>query len=88
MLERLNVRVLVNLKQRGRGNMGGLQIQNLLNLMEASAPFNRDQARREVVDYLKNNMAEVAAELEKKGEAVILTPSGSFRLTKDDLVPA
>jgi len=68
--------------------MGGLQIENLLNLMEGNAPFNAEQARREVLDYLNSHMADVAAELEKKGEAVILTSSGSFRLTKEDLISA
>lgn len=66
--------------------MGGTQIGNLLNLMEASAPFDVEKARREVLAYLAEHKSEVAAELDKKGEAVILTPSGSFRLTKDDLV--
>jgi hypothetical protein len=68
--------------------MGGLQIENLLNLMETNAPFDEAQARREVLDYLNNHMTDVAAELEKKGEAVILTSSGSFRLTKEDLISA
>jgi len=68
--------------------MGGLQIENLLNLMEANKPFNAEQARREVLDYLNNHMTDVAAELEKKGEAVISTSSGSFRLTKEDLISA
>jgi hypothetical protein len=68
--------------------MGGLQIENLLNLMEANSSFNPEQARREVVVYLTNHMAEVAKELEEKGEAVIQTQSGSFRLTTADLVPA
>jgi hypothetical protein len=68
--------------------MGGLQIENLLNLMEANTPFNAEKARREVLDYLNSHMADVAAELEKKGEAVILTSSGSFRLTKEDLISA
>jgi hypothetical protein len=68
--------------------MGGLQIENLLKLMEANAPFNAEQARREVLDYLNSHMTDVAAELEKKGEAVILTSSGSFRLTKEDLISA
>jgi hypothetical protein len=68
--------------------MGGLQIENLLNLMESNAPFDEVQARREVLDYLNNHMTDVAAELEKKGEAVILTSSGSFRLTKEDLISA
>lgn len=64
--------------------MGGLQIGNLLNLMEAG-PFNAEQARREVLLYLNNHMHDVAVELEEKGEALIETSSGSFRLTKDDL---
>jgi hypothetical protein len=70
------------------GKMGGIQIENLLNLMEANSPLNRVQARREVADYLNGHMAAVAAELEEKGEAVIEIPSGSFRLTKDDLIAA
>jgi len=68
--------------------MGGIQIGNLLNLMEANAPLNADKARREVLDYLRRHMDDVAAELEEKGEAIIQTSSGSFRLTKDDLVAA
>jgi len=66
--------------------MGGLQIENMLNRMEAGAFFNQEQARREVVDYLKSHMSDVAVELEKRGETVIPTSSGSFRLTKEDLV--
>jgi hypothetical protein len=68
--------------------MGGLQIGNLLNLMEANSSFNADKARREVLEYLNGHMDDVAAELKEKGEAVIQTSSGSFRLTKDDLVAA
>ena len=68
--------------------MNGLQIENLLNLMEANATFDVEQARRELTDYLKNHVADVAIELEKKGEAVIPTSSGSFRLTKEDLIAA
>ncbi|HEY5382888.1 MAG TPA: hypothetical protein VIJ65_11590 [Acidobacteriaceae bacterium] len=56
--------------------------------MEANAPLNADKARREVLDYLRRHMDDVAAELEEKGEAIIQTSSGSFRLTKDDLVAA
>ncbi len=66
--------------------MGGMQIENILNLMESNSSFNPEQARREVLDYLNHHMADVAVELEKKGEAVIHTSSGSFRLTKEDLV--
>jgi hypothetical protein len=68
--------------------MGGLQIENLLNLMEANSAFDPEQARREVAAYLTKNMTTVAKELEEKGEAVIQTPSGNFRLTTADLVPA
>jgi hypothetical protein len=68
--------------------MGGLQIGNLLNLMETNSSFNEDKARREVLQYLKKHMDDVAADLEEKGEAIIQTSSGSFRLTKDDLVAA
>ena len=78
---------IAELKER-EAIMGGLQIENLLNLMEVNAPFDPEQARREFLDYLKSHMTEVAEELEKKGEAVILTSSGSFRLTRNDLVPA
>jgi hypothetical protein len=68
--------------------MGGLQIENLLNLMEANYAFDKDRARREVTDYLMSHMDHVASELEKNGEALIRTSSGSFRLTKEDLVTA
>ncbi len=68
--------------------MGGVQIENLLSLMETNFPLNRVQARREVVEYLNSHLAAVAAELEEKGEAVIQTSSGTFRLTKEDLVAA
>jgi hypothetical protein len=68
--------------------MGGLQIENLLNLMEENSPFDKDRARRELASYLTSHIADVAKELEEKGEAVIRTSSGSFRLTKDDLVAA
>ena len=71
----------------GRDVMGGLQIENMLNLMEANS-FNPEQARREVREYLIGHMTVVATELEEKGEAIIKTPSGTFRLTKDDLVAA
>jgi hypothetical protein len=65
--------------------MGGLQIENLLNLMEANSSFDPETARQEVLSYLTSHMGEVAKELEQEGEAVIQTPSGSFRLTKADL---
>lgn len=68
--------------------MGGLQIENLLNLMETNAPLNEAQARRDVLEYLTSHMDAVAVEIEEKGEAIIQTRSGSFRLTKDDLVAA
>jgi len=68
--------------------MNGIQIENLLKLMEGSSPFNPAQARREVLRYLTNHMGYVATQLEEKGEAVIQTSSGSFRLTKADLIPA
>lgn len=66
--------------------MGGLQIENLLNLMEGNTCFNPEQARREVLTYLTEHMSDVAKEMEQKGEAVIRTSSGSFRLTQADLV--
>jgi len=66
--------------------MGGIQIENLLALMEGTKPFDRAEARREVLEYLKVHMAAVAADIEEKGEAVIQTASGTFILTKDDLV--
>jgi len=65
-----------------------LQIENLLKLMEESSPLDKDQARREIASYLTSHIADVAKELEEKGETVIRTSSGSFRLTKDDLVAA
>jgi len=68
--------------------MGGVQIGNLLNLMESNSPFNPAQARREVLDYLAGHMVHVAMELERRGEAVIETSSGSFRLTRADLAAA
>jgi hypothetical protein len=68
--------------------MGGLQIENLLNLMEETAAFDRERARQEVAEYLTSHTAVVAAELERTGEAVIRTSSGTFRLTKEDLVAA
>ena len=68
--------------------MGGIQIENLLNLMEGASPFNPVQARREVLKYLTTHMVDVATELEENGEAVIRTSSGSFRLTRADLLPA
>jgi len=68
--------------------MSGLQIGNLLNLMEANSPFDPATARREVLEYLNSHIVDVALELEEKGEAVIQTSAGSFRLTKDDLVAA
>ena len=68
--------------------MGGVQIGNLLNLLEVNRSFNRDEARREVVEYLNDHLALVAAELEDRGEAVIQTSSGAFRLTKEDLAAA
>jgi len=68
--------------------MGGIQIENLLTLMAGNKPFDRDQARREVLDYLNVHMTTVATDIEKKGEAVIPTASGTFILTKDDLIAA
>ncbi len=68
--------------------MSGIQIENLLNLMEGNAPFNPAQARREVLSYLTSHMGHVATELEERGEALIQTSSGSFRLTKADLIAA
>jgi len=68
--------------------MGGLQIEHLLNLMEANSAFDADKARHDVLDYLNGHMAIVVAQLEEKGEAVIQTPSGTFRLTTEDLVAA
>ncbi|HWB33309.1 MAG TPA: hypothetical protein VG714_09065 [Acidobacteriaceae bacterium] len=68
--------------------MNGTQIENLLSLMEESIPLDKEKARRELAEYLTNNMADVAAELLKSGEVVIRTESGTFRLTKEDLVAA
>ncbi len=68
--------------------MGGIQIENLLTLMEGNKPFDRAQARREVLEYLNEHMTTVAADIEKKGEAVIQTASGTFILTKNDLAAA
>jgi hypothetical protein len=68
--------------------MGGIQIENLLALMEGDKPFDRAEARREVLEYLKVHMTTVAADIEKKGEAVIPTTSGTFILTRDDLTAA
>jgi len=68
--------------------MNGLQIENLLTLMEGNAPFDKETARREVAEYLSAHTVDVAEELQKNGEAVIRTSSGTFRLTKEDLVAA
>jgi hypothetical protein len=68
--------------------MNGLQIEHLLNLMEENAPFDQEKARGELAEYLTNHTADVAADLQKHGEAVIRTPSGTFWLTKEDLVAA
>ncbi len=68
--------------------MGGIQIENLLSLMESGVPLNHAQARREVTEYLNGHLATVALELQRRGEAFIQTPSGTFRLTKEDLSAA
>ena len=67
------------------GNMNGIQIEHILNLVEESSAFNRQFIRREVADYLRTNMQVVVDALATKGETVIPTSYGGIKLTTEDL---
>jgi hypothetical protein len=65
--------------------MNGIQIEHILNLIEDKTENNRHTIRREVAEYLKLHMQEVADGLASDGQVVIPTSYGSIRLRTEDL---
>jgi hypothetical protein len=65
--------------------MNGIQIENILNLIEDKSAFSRQAIRREVAVYLEMNMPIVVNNLATTGEFVIPTSYGGLKLTKADL---
>jgi hypothetical protein len=65
--------------------MNGIQIQQILEVIENMSERNRSLVRQEVTDYLKKNMPEVVNDLETKGKAIIPTRHGPITLTTEDL---
>jgi hypothetical protein len=65
--------------------MNGIQIEHILNLIEDKTAANRNIIRREVAEYLKLNMREVANAIALSGQVVIPTTYGGIKLTTEDL---
>lgn len=65
--------------------MNGIQIQQILNVIEGMSERNRVLIGQEVAVYLKANMPKVVDDLETKGQAIIPTRLGPITLTMEDL---
>jgi hypothetical protein len=65
--------------------MNGLQLEDVLTLIDSNIHSNMDSVRKEVVAYLSEHGDELAREIAEKGSGTIPTHIGSLRVSREDL---
>ena len=65
--------------------MNGLQIEELLRLIECNIEMNRGLTRDEAAQYIRDNYESVLASLSDGGTATITISSGELKIDLKDL---
>jgi hypothetical protein len=67
--------------------MNGIQLEQVLNLIDSNIQVNMESVRAEVLDYLTKHRDDLAHQISEKGCAVIPTQIGDVTVSRKDLEP-